>query len=207
MQYPLTEFFHSIQGEGFWKLTPMTFIRLAGCNYKCTWCDTDFTKKMAGDERYIVAKVREVTPKGTHHFCLTGGEPLMYDLVPVIEELNVAYKHPLIHIETNGAFPDAARRLKSIFGGAVWITVSPKKPNGDPLDEFKGAVGDEIKLVYQGQDVTRFDQGDDMDHYLQPLWHDDITIYRKRIEQVLRVTREHPAWELSVQTHKLLGMA
>lgn len=207
-RYPLAEFFYSLQGEGEFAGTPMAFIRLAGCNYQCVWCDTDFSKKMALDPLGIVEAARATVPGGhpPRHYCLTGGEPLMYDLAPIINALLGASPYAMIHIETNGSKPDRALELMARYGRAVWITVSPKQPNGDPLDRFDTFEGSELKLVYMGQDLANFYSAG-RPRFLQPLWSDDKEVYAKRVKHLANIIEGDPSWRISVQTHKLLGLA
>ena len=74
--YSVNEIFSSLQGEGFWTGTPMVFVRLAGCNLRCPFCDTDHRH---GEALRADALVREVLTRadGCRRICLTGGEPLL----------------------------------------------------------------------------------------------------------------------------------
>ena len=124
MQYNITEIFDSIQGEGSWMGIPATFIRFAGCNLRCSWCDTknswETGEKMSCAD--IISNISHPT------IIITGGEPGLYDL----RELILAIRHntcvfasdsPIrIGIETNGT--------KEIPWDIDWIVCSPK-PDAD----------------------------------------------------------------------------
>lgn len=98
----ITEIFRSIQGESSYMGQLCTFIRFAGCNLDCTYCDTLYAKS-AGEEfslKRLMAKVKSLSVSGLVE--ITGGEPLIQDKVPVLAEdlLNEGYK---VLVETNGS--------------------------------------------------------------------------------------------------------
>lgn len=107
----VVEVFDSMQGEGDWMGTYCTFIRLPGCNYKCPFCDTDFSKA-----EVVLDTDTRVMQK---HIVITGGEPTIH---PRIGELimNLTNKGHFVHIETNGT------HIAALPVQGVWITVSPK---------------------------------------------------------------------------------
>jgi len=118
------EWFDSIQGEGVYIGTPMSFVRLAGCNLRCKWCDTQYA---FGPGREVD---EEVIVKSLKHFnvCITGGEPLLQDISRLVDLLHYDYRK--VHIETNGTIvpeelPDAD----------VW-TISPKLSNSGMRDKW-----------------------------------------------------------------------
>lgn len=130
------EIFESIQGEGRWMGVPVTFIRLAGCNLHCSWCDTKESWGDVGTEMSIYDVCNQVKEFDNRIVVLTGGEPtiqpLLSSLVRILGE-NGYY----VAIETNGT--------NSITHtcGVKWITCSPK-----PESQYKVACdADEIKLV------------------------------------------------------------
>lgn len=123
---PISETFYSLQGEG--KLTgiPSWFVRLSGCNLRCTWCDTPYASwNPDGQPRDISALVDEACATGARHAVLTGGEPMIFPaLAPLSHALAARGMH--ITIETAGtlARSDIACDLMSI---------SPKLSNSTPL--------------------------------------------------------------------------
>ena len=86
--------FYTIQGEGPYSGMPAVFLRLAGCNLRCTWCDTDFetgAHKMLASEVYNDVLKKS---KGLAQVCvITGGEPMLQNIVPVIKLLNHYFKY------------------------------------------------------------------------------------------------------------------
>lgn len=105
--------FNTLQGEGPFCGWPATFVRLAGCNLQCAWCDTEYT-------------TRELMPVSSiAHKCMsslvvvTGGEPLRQNIVPLVRAL--AYRGRIVQIETNGTiFDEELDKLGPVF------VVSPK---------------------------------------------------------------------------------
>ena len=101
----IIEIYRSIQGESSFAGMPCTFVRLAGCNLRCDWCDSEYTftggKKMSGTE--IEAEVKKLSPGGLVE--ITGGEPMLQEreLVPLMEKL-LADGYELL-IETSGERP------------------------------------------------------------------------------------------------------
>lgn len=179
----INEIFYSLQGEGFWTGTPMVFVRLAGCNLRCPFCDTDhndFTAMSAQE----VADTCLAYPAS--HVVITGGEP---SLQPLGEFVELLHNHGrTIHIETNGTNP--------VPEAIDWITCSPKDGGKVVLDRI-----DELKLVFQGNDVehipTLFPHVRNL--YLQPLSGSNIP-------ETVKYVLEHPHWNLSLQTHKLINI-
>ena len=102
MQLFVSEIFDSIQGEGSTVGKPAIFLRLAGCNLRCTWCDSKFTwpfkNKMENEE--VLKQIKKYKAK---RLIITGGEPMLQQtaLIPLLEELK-DYK---IEVETNGSVP------------------------------------------------------------------------------------------------------
>jgi 7-carboxy-7-deazaguanine synthase len=134
--YPIMETFYSIQGEGNYQGHAAFFIRLAGCDVGCVWCDVkeswDANKHA---ERSVESLLQEVKQTAASIVIITGGEPLMYDCLPLTEALQQAgYK---THVETSGAYP--------LSGKWDWVCVSPKKFKA-PLDSVL-AQADELKVV------------------------------------------------------------
>ncbi len=134
-----TEVFASVQGEGLRMGEPAIFIRLAGCNLRCSFCDTKraWGRGRARTVAEIVAEVRSLHRDFPARWaCLTGGEPLRQAVAPLIRALR--RDGLAVQVETNGTFaprPDAD-----------WYSVSPKPPDyaAHPLFRRKAK---EVKLV------------------------------------------------------------
>ena len=115
---PLAEDFYTIQGEGYQTGTAAYFIRLAGCDVGCPWCDAKYTWNI---RRYPVSAVEKVIGRaaasGAPCAVITGGEPLMHPLVPLTEGLKANGLQ--VFLETSGTHP--------LQGEFDWICLSPKR--------------------------------------------------------------------------------
>ena len=184
--YPVNEIFYSLQGEGFHTGTPAIFIRLSGCNLRCQFCDTDFSSFRTLSVSEIIAEA-ESFPAPT--VIITGGEPSLFNLEPLISALHASGKR--VHIETNGTNP--------IKGTPDWITLSPKEGSEIRLPHW-----DELKIVYTGTSPLT-------------LWPDLIAATPAgrlflqpcsglNIPQTIEFILTNPNFRLSLQTHKLLDI-
>ena len=167
----------------------MTFVRLSGCNLRCSFCDTEFD---SFEEWTIEEIVQEVRRHPTEWVCITGGEALLQDIVPLCTALKDAGYH--LHIETNGTVsPDPV-----LFDLIEHWTVSPKKPEIAPgferITELKYVVG----KAFQESSVLE----DRADHvYLQP-----ESSKPEFTKKALDILQRHPRWRLSCRIHKILGL-
>ncbi|MDA8773952.1 radical SAM protein [Chlamydiia bacterium] len=150
----LTEIFHSIQGESHTVGYPTVFIRLSGCNLRCSWCDTTYSFKR-GVKMPLSEIVDQVNQHQTPHVCITGGEPLLQkNAYPLIKQLIKMNKK--ISIETSGSI------LLNELNNAIHIVMDikcpdskmSKKNNFDNLAYLKKT--DEIKFVIQSEDDYRW---------------------------------------------------
>jgi 7-carboxy-7-deazaguanine synthase (Cx14CxxC type) len=212
MTYQVKELFYTLQGEGSLTGRPAVFCRFAGCNLwsgreeqraraVCRFCDTDFvgTDGPGGGQfataeelaRAITSTWRGESHPRSHRFVVcTGGEPLLQLDQSAVDALHAAGFE--VAIETNGTRP-APR-------GIDWICVSPKA--GAPLVLTEG---DELKLVFpqSGAEPERYEQLGFDRFRLQPMdGPDRETNTRAAVAYCLA----HPQWQLSVQTHKYLGI-
>jgi 7-carboxy-7-deazaguanine synthase len=194
--FPVVEVFHSVQGEGFWTGTNALFIRLAGCDVGCQWCDTKESWSTRQHSRHsvdeLIARVQEVMPKIV---VITGGEPLMHHLTPLTDRL-LSTGVP-IHLETSGAYP--------FSGNFAWVTLSPK--SSKPVHNSVYSHVNELKVVViDSSDLNRAEQeaeqmSSEVIKSLQPEWNTPSS-YNLIFDYVLH----HPEWRVSLQTHKFLGV-
>lgn len=197
MSYAVKELFYSLQGEGMRAGRPAVFLRFAGCNLQCTFCDTDFVgMDGSGGGRYaavdLAQAVAALWPQtgGAPYVVCTGGEPLLQLDSPLISALHAAGFE--VAVETNGTIAAPM--------GIDWITVSPKA--GAPLKQISGQ---EVKLVFPQAGLSPADvEGLSFDHFLlQPMDGADLARNTKAAAQYCLA---HPRWRLSLQVHKLVGL-
>jgi len=182
----VNEIFPSIQGEGSKAGQAMVFVRLSGCNLSCRFCDTKFHTK--GDHVAIDEIVEHCLEYDIPWVCLTGGEPTIQHIEPLIDQLK---EHGfMIAIESNGTMP--------IPDGIDHITASPKaghdiEPSIRPMvNEWKYVICDE-------SDFQRIEY--EAGVYLQPV-DNNMEIARLCVQKIL----ENPGWRLSLQMHKIVGI-
>ena len=188
-QLQINEIFYSIEGEGLRVGQPTTFVRLARCNLRCAFCDTEFDSYTDMDLDQIVAAV---AGHPSPWVCFTGGEPLGQNLAPLARRLvDAGYR---LHIETNGVVPPRPELFELI---EHW-TVSPKRQpivdGFERISELKYVVGKafaEHRVQEELADVV----------YLQP-----ESSEQRYIDKALDVLRRHPEWRLSCRVHKTLGL-
>lgn len=194
---PVMEAFYTIQGEGFHQGRAAYFIRLAGCNVGCFWCDVkeswdvDKHPKLALDEI-----VRQASKEPGRLAVITGGEPLMHNL----DELTFRLQSEGFetNIETSGSFP--------LSGSWNWICVSPKKFR--PPTEEALAKANELKvIIYNKNDFAWAEKhaalvNETCKLYLQPEWERASVMTPFIIDYI----KENPRWELSLQIYKYVNV-
>ena len=195
-KYPIVEIFHSVQGEGFHTGVPHIFVRFGNCNLRCEWCDTDF---LTYDEMSLTHIIEQILSFDCKRVIFTGGEPAMQDLSTIGSILKENDFH--LSIETNGTI-----LVDSIID---WICVSPKDQMY-PNSVIRQRFGNELKVVYCGQDLSMYDElksGFDH-HYIQPLYmeNDSVESNGKSFQIVEDLVKRSPGWRLSLQTHKWMGV-
>jgi organic radical activating enzyme len=189
------EQFYTIQGEGYHQGRAAYFIRLAGCDVGCVWCDV---KESWDKDKHPLSSVedivRQVVSTPAKIAVITGGEPFMYDLDPLIAALQE--KGLKVHIETSGAYP--------ISGKPDWICVSPKKFKS-PLNEVMPDASELKVVIFNKSDFAWAEKyeamvGPSCKLFLQPEWSkaDEMT------PMIVEYIKQHPQWEFSLQMHKYI---
>ena len=193
---PIVETFHSVQGEGYWTGTNAFFIRLGGCDVGCPWCDTKISwNAQRHPVRTIEALVQEAIAVNPQRVIITGGEPLLHDLVPLTIALKTAGL--TLHLETSGAYP-----LRGVFD---WITLSPKTFKTPQAELYP--VTNELKVViaqiadFEWAEAQSTAVDPQVWRYLQPEWSNPHAI-----QWVYDYVLQHPQWRISLQTHKVLSV-
>jgi 7-carboxy-7-deazaguanine synthase len=161
VRIPMVEIFETIEGEGTRAGFPTIFVRLFGCNLRCTWCDTKYSYPPAEAERTMgIGEIAaEVNSFQSRHLCLTGGEPLLYGdrSIALIEALADLEQLIDIHIETNGAV-DVAPFLERIGSPKVRYIMDFKLPDSGEMEKMipanllKLRKQDELKFVIGSED-------------------------------------------------------
>jgi 7-carboxy-7-deazaguanine synthase len=210
MSYTVKEIFLTLQGEGARAGRAAVFCRFTGCNLwsgreedraaaTCQFCDTDFVGMDGpGGGRFATAETLADAVAaiwggidGPRYVVCTGGEPLL-QLDPAL----IAAFHARdfeIAIETNGTLPPPA--------GIDWICVSPKAGAA-----FVATAGNELKLVFPqpALDPATLEQLDFQNFFLQPM---DGPARAANTQAAVAYCLAHPRWRLSLQTHKIIGIA
>ena len=189
------EMFYSLQGEGYHQGKAAYFIRLAGCDVGCVWCDV---KESWDASKHPVLTIEEIVKSALAHparlAIVTGGEPLLYNL----EALTTALKNAgfEVNIETSGSSP--------MSGKWDWVCLSPKKFKA-PLTESIQAAS-ELKVVifnthdFEWAETYAKQVAPSCKLYLQPEWDKANQITPLVIDYI----KAHPKWELSAQLHKYI---
>ena len=192
---PVMEQFYTIQGEGFHQGRAAYFIRLGGCDVGCVWCDVkDSWDAEKHPLKSISTIVDDIKKYPAEIIVITGGEPLMYDLMELTTALHK--NNYQINIETSGAYP--------LSGALDWICFSPKKFKR-PLPEVAIKANELKVVVYNKSDLQWAEEnrkivGEDCKLYLQPEWSNREEVMPLIIEYV----KQNPVWEISLQIHKFI---
>jgi 7-carboxy-7-deazaguanine synthase (Cx14CxxC type) len=211
MTYSVKEIYYTLQGEGGQAGRAAVFCRFAGCNLwtgreedrakaVCQFCDTDFVGtdgpgggKFATPEELATAVASHwpAAAGGKPLVVCTGGEPLLQLDEPAISALHARGFE--VAVETNGTQPAPA--------GLDWICVSPKA--GAEIVLMRGS---ELKLVFPqpGAKPEQFEGLDFRHFFLQPM---DGLEQKRNTRLAIEYCLAHPQWRLSVQTHKVIGIA
>ncbi len=194
---PVMEHFYTIQGEGYHQGKAAYFIRLAGCDVGCVWCDVkeswDASKHPVYELESLLVAIKDTPAKIV---VVTGGEPLLYNL----DDLTLELKNSGLqtNIETSGSSP--------LSGNWDWICLSPKKFK-EPLPEVIAAAHELKIIVYNKSDLKWAEKYKNLvsSHcrlYLQPEWSKANQITSLLVDYI----KNNPQWELSLQIHKYINV-
>lgn len=194
---PVVEEFYSVQGEGLNAGHAAYFIRLAGCDVCCPFCDSRNTWKVGDYQPVDVAEIaRRASQVPSCNVVITGGEPLMHNLEPLCAELE---RYCLsVWLETSGSHP--------ISGSFDWICVSPKRSK-PPLDEVLD-LANELKMVISSPDDLALAElyaqkvPAECALLLQPEWSNR----HEAMKLIFNYVLQNPMWKISIQTHKIMDV-
>src|SRR5690606_21458540 len=191
------EDFYTIQGEGFFQGQAAYFIRLAGCDVGCTWCDVKESWDAEAHPRVRISRMTErAKASGTRIVVITGGEPGMYNLQLLTTALTAAGLRT--HIETSGAYP--------LTGRWDWVCLSPKKSKApvpsvyDFTDELKIIIYNKSDLSWAEDHAAKVKRTCRL--YLQPEWSKE----KEMLPLIVDYVKRHPEWNISLQIHKYMNI-
>lgn len=205
MKYPVFERFYTWQGEGVHLGRAAYFVRLYGCPQECPWCDSAGTwhrdyrpqqvQLMTAEE--IATCVKAESPDGAI-VVITGGEPILFDLRPLVEELHALGRK--VHLETSG--------MAELRGDIDWVTLSPKPFGERPVRSVVKQAKEVKIIVHNLKDIQ--DGLDTLDGlpeeaviWLHPEWtrarDRDVTI----LHGITNAVKHNPRLRAGYQMHKL----
>ena len=197
IELPVMEYFYTIQGEGFYSGRAAFFIRLAGCDVGCVWCDVkESWDHEAHPNLTIDFIIEEVLKSKTDFVVITGGEPAMYDLTTLINRLK---DHKIeTAIETSGCY--------ELIGNIDWYCFSPKKFKKPTEEAYTKA--NELKVVishpsdFQWAEEHAVKVNLECKLYLQPEWSKQ----ERFLPEIIEYVKFNPRWRISLQTHKFMNI-
>ncbi len=194
-QLPVMEAFYTLQGEGAHQGKAAYFIRLAGCDVGCHWCDVRESWQQEGHPVFTVEEIAEKAAANPARLAvITGGEPLMHNLAKLTALL---HKYGfIINIETSGSSP--------LSGELDWICLSPKKFKNPLPEAYEKA--NELKIIVFNEHDFRWAEEEAAKVnpncllLLQPEWGRQ----EKMLPRIIEYVKQNPKWRVSLQTHKFM---
>ena len=201
--YKLSEIFYSLQGEGAGAGMSCIFVRFAGCNLSCLWCDTNYECRARLSTKEVLGEIDGLSRKygNCGNVVLTGGEPLLQVGPSLIRALK--REHFYLRVETNGTLP--------LPRGLDYVAVSPKAGT-----KVRVRRADEVRVVIRPQDGRRAEEqvkiADKIAatyHFVSPVWRvaeGHEVMDEEAMKMCLNFLKTHPDWQLSIQQHKIWGI-
>lgn len=206
--------FYTIQGEGPYAGTPCVFVRLAGCNLRCKWCDTDFeTGAQVLTLENLVDTIVGASMSVSKLVVITGGEPMLQNIVPLCRQLTRIGMRA--QIETAGTV-----WVPGLDGCDVTIVCSPKtakvnKTIHAKCSHFKYVVGHGDKITHDGKIVTNSQPGggvvtlatpkDGATIWVQPRDDQNETANLLNVQMAKDMSLKY-GYRLCLQIHKIIGV-
>lgn len=191
----------TLQGEGAHAGTPVVFLRFAGCNLTCTWCDTDFAPEGASrlEAGEIVDQLLALDTAACRRVVVTGGEPTMQWDAPLADAVrNAGFR---AHMESNGT--------RALAAPVDWLTVSPKPRWHQPGDSLVLTQADECKVIVESAGdpdealLGRYEAMAFTHRFLQPCMDER---YPEHLARAIALATARPRWRVSLQLHKILDL-
>ena len=196
-ELPIMESFLTIQGEGYHSGKPAFFIRTGGCDVGCVWCDVKESWNAENHPVQHVTALQKLSLENESEWVvLTGGEPAMYKLQPLVGKLKEIKRS--VAIETSGCYPLDAH--------VDWYTFSPKQFKKPCAEAYEKA--DELKIVVYHKSDFRWA----LKHaekvsstcllYIQPEWSKKEEL----MAEIVDFVKSNKGWRISLQTHKFMNI-
>lgn len=192
---PVMEHFYTLQGEGSHSGRAAYFIRLAGCDVGCVWCDVKESWDISPNQYLIIENiVAAVGQTPTDFVVITGGEPTMHNLTELTSALHA--KGYEIAIETAGVHP--------LKGQIDWYCFSPKKFKAPIAEAY--TLAQELKVViahpsdfeWAEQHAAKVSASCEL--YLQTEWEKQ----ERFLPLIIDYIKRNKNWKISLQTHKYM---
>ncbi|HDL3805946.1 TPA: 7-carboxy-7-deazaguanine synthase QueE [Mannheimia haemolytica] len=199
-RFPIVEIFESLQGEGFNTGMPAIFVRFGKCNLTCPWCDTNYNQFEQWTLSDILAKVRSYSAKNV---IITGGESTIQPNLSLLLE-QFKKEGYFLAIETNG--------LKEVPAQIDYIATSPKRMYQEKYQRRCIEFANEVRIVVDGEVQGFCEQIESQikaeHYYLSPCEVEGKMNLLETITQIglLNQRPNKPKWQLSIQTHKIVGI-
>lgn len=197
IELPIMEHFYTLQGEGKYTGRAAYFIRLAGCDVGCVWCDVKESWDANLHPLLTIDFMLEEILKTKADFCvITGGEPTLYDIRFLIDALQ--QKGIEVAIETSGT--------NDLSAPLDWYCFSPKKFKAPVEQAYQ--MADELKIVishpsdFEWAEMHASKVSPSCLLYLQTEWDKK----ERFLPQIIDYIKDNPQWKLSLQTHKYLDI-
>ncbi|HRC59273.1 MAG TPA: 7-carboxy-7-deazaguanine synthase QueE [Kofleriaceae bacterium] len=192
----------TLQGEGAHAGRPCVFLRFAVCNLSCRWCDTDFAAAGSShlDSASIVRRLLELDRYGSRLVIVTGGEPaLQWDVELATSLRDAGFS---VHMESNGT--------RSLAAVVDWLTISPKPQFHDGRFALASELRpSEVKVVVDDTVDEATLEGYERRwgaclYFAQPCQDAE---YARHLARAISLVSQRPRWRLSLQLHKIIGVA
>lgn len=200
----VTDIFASIQGESATAGLPCSFVRLSGCNLRCSYCDTKYAWE-GGKKMTVASIVAKISEMGHHLVCITGGEPLMQAGAKILIKELLRLGHD-VQVETNGSLPirglpSRARKIVDVKTPGSGFASSFLKSNLAALsrrDELKFVVSDRKDFDWSVRFIRRHHLEDKCGLLISPVYGlNPSAVARWLIESGLEA-------RLNLQLHKII---
>lgn len=194
--FPIIEIFQSIQGEGVNAGQLAVFVRFAGCNLRCEWCDTkdswDIPAALKVTRQQVLDRINSFSAS---LIIFTGGEPTLYmtQIASLVKDLKNKHADRTFAIETNGTMPVDREAID-------WVSCSPKPPLYAlkcKYDELKYVVDDQFSLGVIGPGARLSDK---------PIWLQVESGKKESVAKILKILNTSNRYRLGAQLHQLLNL-